>query len=174
MWIAFQFYAVSACPAAGSVSPKPLCPAVVMRMLEIFLLQNECRVARVCKNRCPEVDLSNLLSQISAGQVRCVKIDARQWTQQLFIAKISAARVLILPGIQALGQSCTAAAHLQNTLLDAQQPCKINLKPRCPAVLIRMRKYLFSNAKDLYVLSLKVCTVKEMKTILYKNVYLRY
>ena len=27
--------------------------------------------------------------------------------------------------------------------LDARQPCKTNLKPRCPAVLIRMCKYIF-------------------------------
>ena len=51
---------------------------------------------------------------------------------------------------------------------------RADLKPRCPAVLICMRKYIFSNAKDLYVLSLKVYTVKEMKTILFRNVYLRY
>ena len=35
-------------------------------------------------------------------------------------------------------------------------------------------QFFFSNVNDLYVLSLKVCTVKEMKTILYRNVYLRY
>ena len=40
--------------------------------------------------------------------------------------------------------------------LDAWQPCKTNLKPGYPAVLIRMRKYIFSRAKDLHVLSLSV------------------
>ena len=46
-----------------AVNPKPLCLAVVMCMREIFLLQNKCWVAKVCKNRCPAVDLSNFLSQ---------------------------------------------------------------------------------------------------------------
>ena len=59
----------------GAISPKPLCPAVIMRMREIFLLQNKCRVGKVCKNRCPAVDLA------------------------IFYRKISAACVLILPGI---------------------------------------------------------------------------
>ena len=49
-----------------AMSRKPLCLAVGMRMREIFLLQNKCLVAKVCKKRCPAVDLSNLLSQISA------------------------------------------------------------------------------------------------------------
>ena len=59
----------------GAISPKPLCPAVIMRMREIFLLQNKYRVGKVCKNRCPAVDLA------------------------IFYRKISAACVLILPGI---------------------------------------------------------------------------
>ena len=55
--------AVSACQQPGAISPKPLCPAVVMSMREIFLLQSKCPVAKMCKIRCPAVDLSNLLSQ---------------------------------------------------------------------------------------------------------------
>ena len=35
-----------------AMSQKPLCPAVGMRMREIFLLQNKCPVAKVCKKRC--------------------------------------------------------------------------------------------------------------------------
>ena len=51
----------------GAISPKLLCPAVVMRKREIFLLQNKCRVAKVCKNRCPGVDLATFYRKISAG-----------------------------------------------------------------------------------------------------------
>ena len=64
----------------GAISPKPLCLAVVMRMREIFLLQNKCRVAKLCKNRCPAVDLTTFYRKISAGQIRFVKIDTWQWT----------------------------------------------------------------------------------------------
>ena len=60
---------------SGTISPKPLCPAVVMRMPEIFLLQNKCWVGKVCKNRCLAVELAT------------------------FYHKISAACALILPGI---------------------------------------------------------------------------
>ena len=55
--------AVSACPAAESDKPKTSRSAVLMRMHKIFLLQNKCRVGKVCINRCPAVDLSNFLSQ---------------------------------------------------------------------------------------------------------------
>ena len=64
MWNCAPF-AFSRCLHAwqpGAISPKALCPAVVMRMPEIFLLQNKCRVAKVCKNRCLAVDISNFSS----------------------------------------------------------------------------------------------------------------
>ena len=57
-----QFTRCLHAPQKGAISPKPLFPVVVMRMPEIFLLQIKCRVAKVCKNRCPAVDLSNFLS----------------------------------------------------------------------------------------------------------------
>ena len=47
----------------GAINPKPLCATVVMRMREIFLLQSKYRVAKMYKNTCPTVDLSNFLSQ---------------------------------------------------------------------------------------------------------------
>ena len=50
----------------GAISPKPLCLAVVMRMRKIFLLQNKCRVAKVCNNRYPTVDLATFYCKINA------------------------------------------------------------------------------------------------------------
>ena len=67
------FNAVSARLVAERDKPKT--SVVVMRMRKIFLLQNKCRVGKVCKNRCLAVDLIT------------------------FYRKISAACVLILPGI---------------------------------------------------------------------------
>ena len=46
-----------------AASSKTLCPTVLMRMHEIFLSQNKCRVGKVCKNRYLAVDLSNFPSQ---------------------------------------------------------------------------------------------------------------
>ena len=51
----------------GAITPKPLCPAVVMCMHEIFLLQNKCWVDKVCKNRYPAVDLATFYRKISVG-----------------------------------------------------------------------------------------------------------
>ena len=83
----------------GAISPKPLCLAVVIRMCKIFLLQNKCRVANVCKNKCPAVDLSNFLShnKCRVDNVRKNRYPAVDLAT--FYRKISAACVLILPGI---------------------------------------------------------------------------
>ena len=67
--------------------------------LSNFLSQNKCRVGNVCKNRCPEVEVSNFLSQNNCrvGKVcknRCPAVDLAT-----FYRKISAACVLIMPGI---------------------------------------------------------------------------
>ena len=66
LYIASQLYiTVSACWQPGVISPKPLCLVVVMHMY----------------------NPKSFYCKISARQLRCVKIDAWQWTQQFSITK---------------------------------------------------------------------------------------
>ena len=84
--LASRFYfAVSACPAAGSNKPKTSMPG-------------SCN-AHVCKNKCPAVDLSNFLSHNKCRVDNVCKNRYPAVDLATFYRKISAACVLILPGI---------------------------------------------------------------------------
>ena len=61
------------------------------------------------------------------------------WNWSIKLFRISTVFNKLITGCQSL--------FLQTPCLDARQPCKANLKPRCPAVLIRMRKYMFQARK---------------------------